>query len=100
MSELQKAKESLHIDLGAAQGERTTSLGSIIDRVQNAIRDALSKVDVSALPKEDFLELVDSAYDQFILPIDLPGPDPIIDPLVKGIVLNFASKAYDRLAAK
>lgn len=98
MSDLEKAKESLRIDLGAAQGERAASLGAIIDRVQNAIRDALSKVDVSALPRADFLALVDNAYDQFILPIDLPGPDPLIDPLVKGIVLNFASKAYDRLA--
>ena len=64
-----------------------------MERVQEAINNS----DLSKVSKEDFLKMIGEAYDKFVLPIDLPGPDAILDPLLKSIILNQASRLYDKL---
>lgn len=63
-----------------------------MERVQEAIKNS----DLSKVSKADFLKLVSDAYDKFVEPIDLPGPDVVLDPLLKSIVLNQASRLYDK----
>lgn len=64
-----------------------------MERVQEAIKNS----DLSKVSKADFLKLVSDAYDKFVEPIDLPGPDVVLDPLLKSIVLNQASRLYDKM---
>lgn len=64
-----------------------------MERVQEAIKNS----DLSKVSKADFLKMVGEAYDKYILPIDLPGPDIVLDPLLKSMLLNQASRLYDNL---
>ncbi len=71
-------------------------LGAITDWFMAKIKKALEASDLSGLSREDFLAAVGSAYDKFVLPIDLPGPDTILDPILKQLVLTLAGRMYDK----
>lgn len=74
-------------------------LGAITDWFIDKIKKVAEASDLSKMSKEDFLAAVGMAYDKFVLPIDLPGPDAILDPLLKTIAQNAAGRIYDKFAA-
>lgn len=71
-------------------------LGAISDWFLDKIKKVLESSDLTGLSREDFLKAVASAYDKFVLPIDLPGPDAILDPLLKQVLLTYSGRAYDK----
>lgn len=74
-------------------------LGAIADWFVDKIKKVAEASDLTKLTKEDFLAAVGLAYDKFIEPIDLPGPDAIVDPILKQLLLSQAGRMYDRLTA-
>ena len=79
-----------------SQAAPSTSVFKIGEWFMERVKEAINNSDLSKVSKADFLKLVSDAYDKFVEPIDLPGPDVIIDPLLKSIVLNQASRLYDK----
>lgn len=76
----------------------STTVGNVLDRFKDVIKQVVAGLDLSAISKKDFEKLVEAAYDRWIEPIDLPGPDEILDPLLKKISVAFAGRLYDRLS--
>jgi hypothetical protein len=62
----------------------------------------LSTQAASILGAQDRREAVITAcekfFDQVIAPVDLPGPDPIIDPLLRATIRPVVGKLYDEVA--
>lgn len=55
----------------------------------------------AAVDKRAYLAArVGTLYDAYILPVDLPGPDAIVDPIAKAALVNGATAVYDAIAAK
>ena len=44
--------------------------------------------------------LVEKGFDKFVAPIDLPGPDALIDPLLRKMIAPVVSAIYDAIVAK
>jgi len=42
---------------------------------------------------------VERSYDRWIDPLDLPGPDSLLDPMLRSIAREVVGRIYDRLAA-
>jgi hypothetical protein len=74
-------------------------LGSITDWFMAKIKKGLESTDLAGLSKEAFLAAVGNAYDKFVLPMDLPGPDSILDPILKQFILTLAGRLYDKFTA-
>jgi hypothetical protein len=82
--------------LSVSQNSINPTIGRIFDWFMDVVKEAIKNSDLKNIKKEDFLKLVASMYDKFVLPIDLPGPDVVLDPLLKQIVLNQAERLYDK----
>ncbi len=83
-------------DLSAASALREFTL----DAIANIVKVLQSEADASGAEKKAAaMEFVKAFYDQVIEPLDLPGPDAIIDPLAKSVVLKIADYAIDSLIA-
>lgn len=87
----------LNKQLSVSQSIPKENLWKIGEWFMERVKEAIKNSDLSKVSKEDFLKMVLDAYDNFILPIDLPGPDVVLDPLLKSICLNQASKLYDKV---
>lgn len=74
-------------------------LGAITDWFMDKVKKVLESADIAVLTKVEFLHAVGAAYDKFVLPIDLPGPDAILDPILKNLVVSLAGKMYDKFSA-
>jgi len=59
------------------------------------LKAALQESDLASIPKEQLLDLVDRMYDKYILPLDLPGPDLILDPFLKRMISSQASSLWE-----
>ena len=53
-------------------------------------------IDISAYLATQLEEL----FDQHVKPIDLPGPDAIIDPLLRAAIRPLVKRLYDQLIAQ
>jgi len=62
-------------------------------RILDAIRDVFDDFEVPE--KEVFVELVSDLYDRYIQPLNLPGPDVVLDPIVRAALIGLASRLYD-----
>jgi hypothetical protein len=51
-------------------------------------------------PKSHFLDRLDTLYDIYVEPIDLPGPDRIVDRLLKRILKEVATMVFDAVASR
>ena len=72
------------------------TIGKLYDWFMGIVSEAIQNSDLKNIKKEDVLKLVGEMYDKYVLPIDLPGPDVVLDALLKQIVINQASKLYDQ----
>ncbi len=66
-----------------------------IDKIREAVNASL----LDGVSKVEFLDLVGSAYDSYVLPIDLPGPDSFLDPILKQLALKEAARLFDKITA-
>ena len=83
-------------NLSAASALREFTL----DAIANIVKVLQSEADASGAEKKAAaMEFGKAFYDQVIEPLDLPGPDAIIDPLAKSVVLKIADYAIDSLIA-
>jgi hypothetical protein len=90
-------RSELERQLSVAQADSNKNLWKIGEWFMDRVKEAINNSDLSKISKADFLKMVSDAYDKFVAPIDLPGPDVVLDPLLKSIVLNQASRLYDKL---
>ena len=67
---------------------------TIMQAIKDSARAIISELGVSL---EDVLAGVDSVYDTLIGPIDLPGPDPIIDQLIKAMLKYGIRQSWELL---
>jgi hypothetical protein len=58
------------------------------------------EVSQSETPRETLLLRIGERYDTKILPLDLPGPDSIIDPILRRKALDVAGELYDLIVAR
>jgi len=77
-----------------------TSIWKLAELFLQQVQEAMKNSDLSKVSKTEFLKLVGDAYDKYILPLDLPGPDSILDPLLESLILSQASKLYDKFVPK
>lgn len=88
--------------ISAALVSRFSSLGQIdsasfADRALATIREWL--VDAVDLPsKEVFLKATSDALDDAFAGFDTPGPDMIVEPALKALILGLVGYAYDYVA--
>lgn len=83
-------------NLSAASALREFTL----DAIANIVKVLQSEADASGAEKKAAaMEFVKAFYDQVIEPLDLPGPDAIIDPIAKSVVIKIADYAIDSLIA-
>jgi len=50
-------------------------------------------------PKAHLLGRIDALYETYIRPIDLPGPDAIVDRFLKRSILDTVAFLYDKIDA-
>lgn len=76
-----------------------------VEVVQDLMKAAEHEAKVGEVPatgaekKAAVIAILGEFYDQFIEPIDLPGPDRFVDPLLKSILLKVADYLIDGLAS-
>lgn len=92
-------KDALAQQFSLAEGKSIVglSLFQIGQWFLDKVKDAIRNVDLNTIPREEFLKLVGEAYDKYVLPLDLPGPDPLLDPLLKQMCLVAAGRLYDKV---
>jgi hypothetical protein len=61
---------------------------------------SLSAAEVSAFllavnKREYLITRAEKAFDQYIAPLDVPGPDQIIDPLLRSAIRPIVGRIYD-----
>jgi hypothetical protein len=49
----------------------------------------------AANKREYLITRAEKIFDQFVVPIDLPGPDQIIDPLLRAAIRPLVGRIYD-----
>ncbi|MEM8668751.1 MAG: hypothetical protein AAGG48_14620 [Planctomycetota bacterium] len=65
-------------------------------RIVELLQDLLGSIDLP--PKETVLAGVGTMLDRIFAVVDVPGPDPVIEPLIKATVLAVVGQLYDRFA--
>jgi len=56
---------------------------------------------LSAPDKREYLIVrSETLFDQVVEPVDLPGPDRIVDPLLRAAIRPLVGRLYDELAKK
>ena len=73
----------------------TASVWKLGEWFMENLKAAIQESDLASIPKEQLLDLVDRMYDKYILPLDLPGPDVIIDPFLKRMITSQASALWE-----
>lgn len=95
-TDLTAMKDFMDKYMQVSQAGVNPTIGKLYDWFMGIVSEAIKNSDLKNVKKEDLLKLVGEMYDKYILPIDLPGPDVVLDPLLKQIVLNQAAKLYDQ----
>lgn len=95
-TDLASMQEYMDKHFKVSQAGMNPTLGKILDWATEIVKQAIQNSDLKNVSKADVLKLVGNMYDTYILPIDLPGPDVVLDPLLKQLLLNQASKLYDK----
>ncbi len=54
----------------------------------------------SSNKREHFIVRCEELFDVYLAPIDLPGPDRIIDPLIRSAIRPVAGRLYDEILKK
>ena len=56
---------------------------------------------LTAADKREYLiTRAEKAFDQVVAPIDLPGPDQIVDPLLRSVIRPVVGRLYDEVLKK
>ena len=56
---------------------------------------------VEAKDKREYLiTRAEKLFDQFVEPIDLPGPDRLIDPVLRAVIRPLVGRIYDEVLKK
>lgn len=95
--DLASLQDFMEKHLSVSQASINPTMGRLLDWFMSVVQEAIKNSDLKNIKKEDFLKLVADMYDKFVLPIDLPGPDVVLDPLLKQIILNQSERLYDKL---
>lgn len=91
-------EQAAYLEFNKVEAFDGKTLGRVYDWFMAKVKAALDQVNLP--PKEDVLVIVSDLYDKFVAPIDLPGPDSLLDPLLKQLCLKGVSRMYDQLVNK
>lgn len=50
--------------------------------------------------REHLIEAAEKLFDQVVEPIDLPGPDRLVDPVLRAAIRPLVGRLYDAIVAK
>lgn len=78
-----------------SQSSINPTMLKLLDWANDIIEAAIQNSDLKNIKKEDVIKLVKDMYAKYIEPIDLPGPDLILDPMLLQMILKQAEKVYD-----
>jgi hypothetical protein len=62
----------------------------------NELSDFLNAAD----KREHLIQRCESYFDKLVEPLDLPGPDPIIDPVLRSTIRPLVGRLYDEAVRK
>jgi len=65
-----------------------------IDRLPQSIAAKIHRQ--MAGRRDEFILIVDELYDRFVKPMNLPGPDMVLDPIIRTAILAVAANGYDQ----
>jgi hypothetical protein len=63
------------------------------------IKNSVTKEIANSISAAEFVEIVSSIYDKYIEPINLPGSDLLLDPIIKRAFLSAAKSLYETIIA-
>lgn len=92
--DLNSMQEFMDKHLSVSQGNVNKTVERIKEWFLDVVKEAIKNSDLKNVKKEDVLKLVSDMYDKYIQPIDLPGPDVVVDPMLKQIILKQAGSLY------
>ena len=90
---------SLDREFSQSEALPPKKLDAIADWFMDKVRKVIQSSELVNMTKEEFIKAVGDAYDKYVLPIDLPGPEFIIDPLLKKLLESQAGKVWDKFMA-
>jgi len=94
--DLNSMQEFMDKHLSVSQGSVNKTVERIKEWFLDVVKEAIKNSDLKNVKKEDVLKLVSDMYDKYIQPIDLPGPDVVVDPMLKQIILKQTGSLYDQ----
>jgi hypothetical protein len=90
---------SLDREFSQSEALPPKKLGAIADWFMDKVRKVIQSSELANLSREEFIKAVGDAYDKYVLPIDLPGPDVLLDPLLKKLLESQAGKVWGKFMA-
>lgn len=69
----------------------------VINWFYETVKNALTKELANTLTLGELMDILDGLYDKYILPIDLPGSDILLDPIMKKMFLNLGKYLHERI---
>jgi len=74
--------------------------GRVMQELLPALSAEITAFLKAADKREHLIARAEKLFDEVIEPIDLPGPDRIVDPLLRSVIRPLVSRVYDELAKK
>jgi hypothetical protein len=68
---------------------------NFIERVLAVVNTILQSIDLP--PKKEFLASLEDALVSVFATVDTPGPDMLVEPIIKQIILSAAAYGYDQI---
>lgn len=50
--------------------------------------------------REHLIARAETLFDELVAPIDLPGPDMVVDPVLRAVIRPLVGRVYDELVKK
>lgn len=97
MSNIEQLQERFENQFRTARSKEdwANSVWKLGEWFMQNLKAAIQESDLASIPKEQLLDLVDRMYDKYILPLDLPGPDLVVDPFLKRMIMSQASALWE-----
>lgn len=96
---MSQLRDAIRVEFSKAQLFDFKSIFDVAKWFFDKIREAVNASLLVGVSKAEFLEIIGESYDAYVLPMDLPGPDSLFDPILKQLALKEAGRLYDTLTA-
>jgi hypothetical protein len=69
----------------------------VINWFYDTVKNALTRELANTLTLGELMDILDGIYDKYIQPIDLPGSDILLDPIMKKMFLTLGKYIYEQV---